>query len=1161
MSFVGSNILAGASGSQGDAGYKIERSLRFNSADSAYLNRTPSSAGNRKTWTWSGWVKRSKLGTAMSVLTAGTNASTALDTIEFDNNDKLRIYSYNGSFTYNYVTAQVFRDPGAWFHLAVSLDTTNGTASDRLKVYINGSRITVFDTATDPGSGIDTNFFNTANAHYLGYQVSRYPGDFYLSDVHFIDGQALAPTDFGEYDSNNVWQPKEFTGSYASDPLYSSYATNPSSFNGSAHNLFNGDLTTAWQNTDTSGSTYASVDLTQGGAASGIAFTTSFEMYGVFNDNQVLEIDHAGGTHTYNGNPGGSGAWIDFASSLTSPVTAIRFKDSGGSGTPSWNAIRVDNTILTESGVNSFHLDFSDNSSNSALGDDSSGNNNDWTVNNIEAGAPGNVDASGFVVTSGPGTGPNNANLTFDGNTSTKNYAHGYGTHYVHIDTSSAPISCSSTDTLTIYWSTSTTNPRDADLVLEFSGGSTTAYTAFTRTSGTQNNTITIGTTGSITDIRFGETSASNPGELHLHAIKLNGTFLVTTQEPDSLLDTPTNYEASSGNNGGNYATLNPLASGGVTLSNGNLDASISTTDPRSAVSTIAASSGKWFAEVTCTSGSQMMVGVVTDQYSPISGTTRAHAVSSGGGSVAYHATTGNKRIDTSDSSYGATYGNGDVIGIALNLDDDEITFYKNGSSQGTITGKSFTGGYTFFVSNGGSTQTQGITVNFGQRPFAYTPPTGYLSLCTQNLTDPTIADGSLYFDTKLYTGNGGNNPQTGLGFSPDFVWLKNRSDATGWHQFRDIVRGGDKNLASNATNAETDASNKDLDFDSNGFTLTGTSGSTDDNKSGDAYVAWAWDAGTSNTSISAGGLNSSVYDQSVVWSSQGTATNWQASYPFTRIFNGNDYGSWDQAASGNSASWTHTIYNVSSFKIRLYVPNRTYHTAANDVKINGSDIVQAHVITPNLAEGWHTLDIGNIGTFTSLEVDDSYWYVQAIYINGKQLVDSNVTPPLNVPSIASTVRANPSAGFSIVEFTNPSSGDWTFGHGLNAAPEFFVMRPKGATSNWQTYHKGLTALGSGRKFLWLNSTNAEMGTNNTYWTSDPDSSVCYAGTGMQPGSQQVHIAYCFAPVEGYSAFGSYTGNGSADGPFVYTGFRPKWWSAALASNGTCLTELEIHTM
>ena len=174
--------------------------------------------------------------------------------------------------------------------------------------------------------------------------------DGYLQDIRIYKGVAKYTTPFstGSYGMDVVTYSGNGSTQKIGGPVYSNYASNPSSYNGSAVDLFDGDTSTAWQNTDTSGSTYASVDLTQGGKTSGIAFSQSFEMYGAFSYNQVLEIDHAGGTHTYNSYPGGSGAWVNFTSNLTSPVTAIRFKDSGGTGTPSWNAIRVDNEILRD---------------------------------------------------------------------------------------------------------------------------------------------------------------------------------------------------------------------------------------------------------------------------------------------------------------------------------------------------------------------------------------------------------------------------------------------------------------------------------------------------------------------------------------------------------------------------------------------------------------------------------------------------------------------------------------------------------------------------------------------------------------------------------------------------------------------------------------------
>ena len=214
---VYNNILAGASGATGAAaGYEIERSLRFNSGDSAYLNRTPSSAGNRKTWTWSGWFKRSKLGTVQglfnAITTAGSNTNRL--TAFINTNDKLYIIEdISGSTNYWAVPDQVFRDVSAWYHLVFAFDTTESTAADRVKVYVNGSQVTDFALKETITQNRDT-FVNSTIAHNIGLEnssdySSKY-WDGYLADVHFIDGQQLAATDFGEYDDNNVWQPKEF---------------------------------------------------------------------------------------------------------------------------------------------------------------------------------------------------------------------------------------------------------------------------------------------------------------------------------------------------------------------------------------------------------------------------------------------------------------------------------------------------------------------------------------------------------------------------------------------------------------------------------------------------------------------------------------------------------------------------------------------------------------------------------------------------------------------------------------------------------------------------------------------------------------------------------------------------------------------------------------
>jgi hypothetical protein len=136
--------------------------------------------------------------------------------------------------------------------------------------------------------------------------------------------------------------------------------------------------------------------------------------------------------------------------------------------------------------------------------------------------------------------------------------------------------------------------------------------------------------------------------------------------------------------------------------------------------------------------------------------------------------------------------------------------------------------------------------------------------------------------------------------------------------------------------------------------------------------------------------------------------------------------------------------------------------------------------------------------------------------------------------SITSTVSANPTAGFSIATLTTQASGTGTFGHGLGVAPSMVICKYRSTTSNWFTWHTSIT----GTEYLTLNTTTAKTD-NSVIFSAAPTSTVVNLGTAWG-GSGQI-VAYCFAPIAGYSAFGSYTGNGSTDGPFIFTGFRPRF--------------------
>ena len=196
------------------AGYSIANSCRFNAADVAYMHKT-ASAGNRKTWTFSTWIKRGIVSTQQ--FWGIGDANTTNDNIiiwNFQDSAKINMYDYNGGISGQLITTQVFRDPSAWYHFVLGVDTTQGTAGNRMKLYVNGIRITAFDTETQPAEDYEFNINVADKALTMGvynYGSLGSPVDAYYADTVFIDGTQYAASDFGEFneDSPTIWQPKD----------------------------------------------------------------------------------------------------------------------------------------------------------------------------------------------------------------------------------------------------------------------------------------------------------------------------------------------------------------------------------------------------------------------------------------------------------------------------------------------------------------------------------------------------------------------------------------------------------------------------------------------------------------------------------------------------------------------------------------------------------------------------------------------------------------------------------------------------------------------------------------------------------------------------------------------------------------------------------------
>jgi hypothetical protein len=396
---------------------------------------------------------------------------------------------------------------------------------------------------------------------------------------------------------------------------------------------------------------------------------------------------------------------------------------------------------------------------------------------------------------------------------------------------------------------------------------------------------------------------------------------------------------------------------------------------------TIKQSSGKWYWEMTLSAGNRCMLGIT--KYNTFNS---ANAFYYSPDVYVYFSSNGNKWNNNTQTAYGASFVQGDVIGVALDLDAGTLVFYKNGVSQGTAF-SSLSGNFAPVW----GTDTTGNThvANFGQRQWAYAAPAGFKALCDTNLPAPVVAKPNTVMDVKLYTGNGSTQTISGLNFSPDFVWIKQR-DTTRNHVLYDTVRGATKALLSSTTDSEQTYSTSLTAFNSDGFAL----GSDDkSNGSSGSYAAWTWDAGSS------------------------TVTNTQG-------------------------------------------------------------------------------------------------------------------------SITSQVRANPSAGFSVVTFTGTGSA-LTVGHGLGVAPRVYCVKKRSSTSDWAWF---TTAIDGSVDFLFLNTTAAKTDAGGDYATA-PTSTVFSLGSASSSINDNggTYVAYCFAPVAGYSAFGSYVGNGSSDGVFQWCGFRPRW--------------------
>ena len=602
----------------------------------------------------------------------------------------------------------------------------------------------------------------------------------------------------------------------------------------------------------------------------------------------------------------------------------------------------------------------------------------------------------------------------------------------------------------------------------------------------------------------------------------------------DVLFDVPTNGTQSDTGAGGevsaNYCTLNPSHHlTNATLANGNLQ----TTSSAVAISTFLLTSGKWYCEHTVTATGYNLCFTQPDHPS---GNTPSDTDSKSigwyipngyvywGGNNSSANLGGTTMTGLDGSGYMSNAAVGDIVAAAIDMDNSTIKFYKNGSEVGSIdfstgTAHRFADGMYISQFNGYGDW------NFGQRAFSSSAPNNHKALCTANLPVSTLPDGSNHFDILTWDGLGsGSRSFTGLSFQPDLTWVKIRTQSY-THTIYDSVRGAGsgKELQSDSTNGEGQANTDQYgylsSFNSDGF--SSTAGSSDNdyfNKSGNSYVAWNWNAGANSNKtysvkvVNDGGNNKYRFDDSSVSGyilelAEGSTYTFDCSdsscdsHPFL-------------IGSGSSVLSSGVVYTLDGVT-KTFNQYTSGFAAATTRKL----------------------------TLTIPASAPAYYYYCHVHSGMGATINTNATAgSSNLDGTeGAVVKANQAAGFSIITLNFGSvSGTISVGHGLNAAPHFWIMKDRDSADAWYVGHISIGAgyyLRFGRTSSGTESLSSKIASTTLWDNTLPSNSLIYSnGTAMDGAGDYLMLAW--APVEGYSSFGSYVGNGLSNGPFVSTSFK-----------------------
>jgi hypothetical protein len=815
--------------------YEIEQSWMSNVGNASYLKRDYGGGANSYTkWTFSTWFKNTSEnyagGTIWGVWDNSTQNDVTYGWIGFYQ-DKLQIGGWSTTWR---TTNRVFRDVAAWYHIVVAIDTNESTADNRIRIYINGVEETSFATKNNPSTNTQMPW-NKANQHRLGAINSSTPYYLggYLAETQLIDGSQLTPSSFGETDSETgQWIPKKYEGTYTG---YSFYL--PFKKNDRYSVYFDGSTSAGLQTADSSDFTFGTSNFTAE------AWFYSYEDQG--NTRYIIGQGPASGATAESS--------ISFLLDSNNKLRSYIAYNGGYLDLISSTAM-VENTwyhgaLVRNSNTFTLYLNGTSVASTTS------------SITVVDSDDKMAVGIAGEYTTA----------HNFKGWISNVRIVNGTAVYTSNFTPSTSP--------LTAITNTKLLCCQDSTITTDNSGTSKTLTILNAANSYTQQ----------MSPFNFDWYQDQSGQNMHYTANNLADWNLT--------LDTPTN----------NFATFNsvePYNSTVSTLVTGNLNIKAATYSSGNygnhALTIPIPESGKWYIEwlsgVQAGGGNISSVGISSGNYFGLLIPNQANGPHTFSSSTAMtmdtysneaHIYDGGSSVASASSLTATSY----VCAIAIDVDNNKfwggydngsgITWLNSGNPATGANGASHTYTnesivYASTAVNGGNSNRSYIILNSGAvgtfvnykiaggntdgkgiGNFFYTPPSGFLALCTKNLPEPSIKLPKEHFNSVGYAGTGGNQTVTGVGHEPDAIWIKNRSNSSN-HQFHNTVAGLNHamypNLA-NQTEGDGTGANRPGVTNADGFTILGAAGNL--NSNGDNYSAFCWKGGT-NTTVSESGSGTS---------------------------------------------------------------------------------------------------------------------------------------------------------------------------------------------------------------------------------------------------------------------------------------------------------------